>query len=412
MGFLDSFYGYRSTEPIWFRYFRGFFIVIFTALIIYNSYSQLQKVGIEATNIIKDKSSTASSFIIKMCTGISNNMTIVNQPSYLQTNEYTTYCQRIYLNYDYNLFWDLGFSDYFDYLNNLQPDTFSITFNPNNNSNENINIPSNFTYPYSPLSIPNNLLLINFDSFTFSFEGDNNEFEITNNLTYIKEFQSYIMLGRNHFTIYLGQAFLIFLNPIFTCEKIRDDYLANTIQVCKLELNSQLEQIPVQLEPNEIHIGIYPRSDPQIIRFEISQTFSLTDAISNLGGFYGGIMGIFIFLFGMQKLEPWGVVQKYLFSFPSCMHNNESLKRNFAKKYVSSAGIPLVEKVNERPEGSSIDDRVQILENLLKEYYLDDYFLEKVKEVITNHEIYKKKYDKIHNSDDTDNDGDTYDVDI
>ncbi|PKK80455.1 hypothetical protein RhiirC2_724465, partial [Rhizophagus irregularis] len=53
----------------------------------------------------------------------------------------------------------------------------------------------------------------------------------------------------------------------------------------------------------------------------------------------------------MQRLEPWGLAQKYLFS---CTHCRKSLKRNFARKYVSSAGIPLVENVNKRPEGSSL----------------------------------------------------------
>ncbi len=79
------------------------------------------------------------------------------------------------------------------------------------------------------------------------------------------------------------------------------------------------------------------------------------------------------------------------------------MKRNFARKYVSSAGIPLVEKVNRKlknPKESKkseeslaekvqnleyLEVRVQILETLLKDYYLDVYCLEKVKEVIINH---------------------------
>ncbi|PKC15190.1 hypothetical protein RhiirA5_349343, partial [Rhizophagus irregularis] len=53
----------------------------------------------------------------------------------------------------------------------------------------------------------------------------------------------------------------------------------------------------------------------------------------------------------MQRHKPWGLAQKYLFSCTQC---RKSLKKYFAKKYVSSAGIPLVEKVNKRPEGSSL----------------------------------------------------------
>ena len=77
----------------------------------------------------------------------------------------------------------------------------------------------------------------------------------------------------------------------------------------------------------------------------------------------------------------------------------KSLKRYFARKYVSSAGIPLVEKVNNRPDGSSLEERVQILKTLLRDYYLDDYYLKKVKNVRTKHKKFKKfkkKYDKMN----------------
>ena len=68
---------------------------------------------------------------------------------------------------------------------------------------------------------------------------------------------------------------------------------------------------------------------------------------------------------------------------------------NFARKYVSSAGIPLVEKVNKRPEGSSLEERFQILETLLQDYYLDDYYLRKVKNIKTQHKKLLKKYNKM-----------------
>ncbi|EXX76161.1 hypothetical protein RirG_035680 [Rhizophagus irregularis DAOM 197198w] len=101
----------------------------------------------------------------------------------------------------------------------------------------------------------------------------------------------------------------------------------------------------------------------------------------------------------MQRLEPWGLAQKYLFS---CTHCRKSLKRNFARKYVSSAGIPLVEKVDKRPEGSSLEQRVQILETLLRDYYLDDYYLKKVKYVRVNHKRFLKKYEEINRQDNED----------
>src|SRR3954452_2983402 len=86
-----------------------------------------------------------------------------------------------------------------------------------------------------------------------------------------------------------------------------------------------------------------------------------------------------------------GLAQKYIFS---CIPCRKSFMGNFARKYVSSAGIPLVEKVNKRPEGSSLEERVQILETLLRDYYLDDYCLNKVKHIRTQHKKLLKQYNK------------------
>ena len=53
--------------------------------------------------------------------------------------------------------------------------------------------------------------------------------------------------------------------------------------------------------------------------------------------------------------------------------------------------MPLVEKVDERPKESSLEERVQILETLLQDYYLDDYLLKEVKIA----KIERKRYDLI-----------------
>ena len=85
------------------------------------------------------------------------------------------------------------------------------------------------------------------------------------------------------------------------------------------------------------------------------------------------------------------MAQKYLLS---CIPCKRSFTRKFARKYVSSAGIPLVEKVDKRPKESSLEERVQILETLLQDYYLDDYLLKEVKIAKIEH----KKYDKMKQS--------------
>ena len=91
------------------------------------------------------------------------------------------------------------------------------------------------------------------------------------------------------------------------------------------------------------------------------------------------------------------MVQKYIFSLTFF---RKSLKKNLARRYISSAGIPLVEKVNKRPEESTLEERVQVLETLLRDYYLDDYFLKKIKGAKIKHGKLLKKYDKMNEQND------------
>ncbi|RIA85753.1 hypothetical protein C1645_830345 [Glomus cerebriforme] len=156
---------------------------------------------------------------------------------------------------------------------NMHRHNFSFIFSPNNNSNVNINTSDNFNFPYNLLSTLNNSLFIHFESFQFQ-KTSNSGTELID------------------------------------------------------ESGSQ---------QNEIQFVVYLRSNPGFIRIEIIEPFGYIDVISNLGGFYGSIMG--------------------------------KEKREILQSDTFHLGIPLVEKVIERPEGSSIDDRVQILETLLKEYF-------------------------------------------
>ena len=63
----------------------------------------------------------------------------------------------------------------------------------------------------------------------------------------------------------------------------------------------------------------------------------------------------------------------------SCWPLRRRFKKKLANRYVSRAGIPLVEDPCSLPENGRIEDRVAILEILLKEYYIDDYYLDKLK---------------------------------
>jgi hypothetical protein len=48
MFFLESVYNYRSTEPVWFRFFRGFFAITLTGVVIFYLINQIKKINTEA----------------------------------------------------------------------------------------------------------------------------------------------------------------------------------------------------------------------------------------------------------------------------------------------------------------------------------------------------------------------------
>ena len=55
MFLTNSICNYRSTEPIWFRFFRGFVAVILSIVIIYYSIYQIKKVDEEISIIVRSE---------------------------------------------------------------------------------------------------------------------------------------------------------------------------------------------------------------------------------------------------------------------------------------------------------------------------------------------------------------------
>ncbi|CAG8695685.1 1931_t:CDS:2 [Funneliformis mosseae] len=285
------------------------------------------------------------------------------------------------------------------------------------NKLHNFNVPTNpITFTYSQLD-ENNGFTINICT------GISNEiqlrttdptkvllsapFNLTTDTKYLKEdVYTKDRLEPTYFSFDLGQIYLITFKPMIKFNSYGTPYI--------LELMPRVSQMPISLKPNELTVGfIFPSN---ILKFE-ELKYKFTDLISDFGGFYG----IFYLLFGMQKLEPWGLIQKYLLTY---IPFRQSFTRKFAERYVTYVGLPLVEKIkfkgdllpadpeppveNNSPfpttSGSEIltplkdevqilekleylKDRVQMLEIFLKDYYLDDYLLKKVR-------FAKRKYDE------------------
>ena len=55
MFLIDSICNYRSTEPIWFRFFRGFVAIILSIVIIFYSIHQIKQVNREISIITRSE---------------------------------------------------------------------------------------------------------------------------------------------------------------------------------------------------------------------------------------------------------------------------------------------------------------------------------------------------------------------
>ncbi|CAJ0635844.1 3812_t:CDS:2 [Entrophospora sp. SA101] len=152
-----------------------------------------------------------------------------------------------------------------------------------------------------------------------------------------------------------------------------------------LEVKTNSISLPLSSSASNNVLAEFVLLPSQFLRFENEKyEYQAGSMISNLGGFYGAIVALYVSCFGMSKIQPWGVFQRAIFRCHPC---RRSFKKHLAKRYISSAGIPLGEEIDDRPQNASLEDRLQILEYLLKDYYLDSYYLEKLKQT-------KLKYNK------------------
>ncbi|CAB4405092.1 unnamed protein product [Rhizophagus irregularis] len=172
-------------------------------------------------------------------------------------------------------------------------------------------------------------------------------------------------------------------------------------------LNAHMNILPLSSSQNTIQLGIGLKTSS--IQYQEELLPEISSFISKIGGFFSFLSGVFIFLFGTSRIAPWGFMQRYIIPYMTCKICRKSLIKNVAKKYVSTAGIPFVEKVSEMPASGTLEDRVQIIETLLKEYYLDVEFLEILKKEKTMYHKASQEKDLIYTSIDIDDDDDMKD---
>ncbi|CAB4392082.1 unnamed protein product [Rhizophagus irregularis] len=210
--------------------------------------------------------------------------------------------------------------------------------------------------------------------------------------------ESYYNSTYNSFFLANRQVAIIDYSPIITEREILGNYI---------DLNAHMNILPLSSSQNTIQLGINRRSPT--IQYQKEVYPRSNSFISKIGGFFSFLSGVFILLFGTSRIAPWGFMQKYIILYMTCMICRKSLIKNVAKKYVSTAGIPFVEKVSEMPASGTLEDRVQIIETLLKEYYLDVGFLEILKKEKTMYHKTSQEKDLIYTSIDIDDDDDMKD---
>ncbi|CAB5387324.1 unnamed protein product [Rhizophagus irregularis] len=104
------------------------------------------------------------------------------------------------------------------------------------------------------------------------------------------------------------------------------------------------------------------------IYYQEETFYDLSSIISSVGGFFSSLSGIYVFLFGASKLAPWGFLQTSVFNC-LCTGYRREFVRKLKNRYEP---IPFV---SGRIKNVTLEERVQSIEKLLEEYYLDTDFL-------------------------------------
>ncbi|GES74956.1 hypothetical protein GLOIN_2v1841879 [Rhizophagus clarus] len=208
---------------------------------------------------------------------------------------------------------------------------------------------------------------INFESFNISTEslsiiGGYSKTDVRN-----------VILTTNQHFIVRGQ-YIIYESVIKTTSHTSPSFGMLGFKANNNSTDIEIEEKVLGLTPNASYTVLELRFKPDNLIYQEYKYQTVNKVVSNLGGFYSAISGVFFILFGASKLSPWGICQKWV----CCWPYRRSFKRSLASRYVSRAGIPLAEDPRKLPPGAELRDRVAILEHLLKEYYIDAYYLEKL----------------------------------
>ncbi|CAB4439330.1 unnamed protein product [Rhizophagus irregularis] len=387
---------FRKTEPKFFNILRLLIAVVFSCVLVYYGWNSLSEF-VSEINIKNFKTISYPEFEIcpKTLSNYNNNsslkisvyklyrlgsqMYIPNNYSFYDEDNDDKTMSKFYPNMLNDLYDNSIISKSTEFFTNVTNDNRCMKFTPNNEYFDPINAYDdkrtlNIFYKklLFVIDLDNSTI---YDYFEISFESFTKVRE-TNNKVYLNSNQYFITPGRYHLydfyyksTKYYSSDLTGFLG--FDTDKDGMDIVTE---------EKILAQTPNAFTALELSHRYNFIVDDDIMKFKND----VKKLIENFGGFYSVISGIFVLLFGASKLSPWGICQTHLLS---CWPLRRRFKKYLANRYVSRAGIPLVEDPRKLPPDGKIEDRVAALEILLKEYYIDSDYL---------HELGKtrKKYEK------------------
>ncbi|POG61565.1 hypothetical protein GLOIN_2v1786435 [Rhizophagus irregularis DAOM 181602=DAOM 197198] len=189
-----------------------------------------------------------------------------------------------------------------------------------------------------------------------------------NNKTYMTEFflfdKSAVLL---HYVN--GQTNFVYFSPTIIKQITNNKYvygLAGGEKDEYVDFNAHMDHATTSTTPDKTTLILRPTS--KSIYYQEESYYDFNSITSNIGGFFGFLSGIFVFLFGASKLAPWGFLQTHVFNC-LCTRYRRRLIRKLKSKYEP---IPFV---SGRTKNFTLEERVQSIENLLEEYYLNTDFL-------------------------------------
>ncbi|CAG8530162.1 uncharacterized protein OCT59_015569 [Rhizophagus irregularis] len=119
-------------------------------------------------------------------------------------------------------------------------------------------------------------------------------------------------------------------------------------------------------------VGLLINAPERVTTMILRPSLTLVEIFSNIGG-YLSLWGIVVFLFGRDKMDPFGFVSRFVFIEQDKTKLLKELKKMKDDRSVKQSKIDII------TETSNLDDQIE-LENLLAKYYVHmDFYKHAVK---------------------------------